>query len=219
MDLPVRIPTDHHRCDRLSARWLGLNWEEHLPWTLAGVRVELAAIEDALPFIRDAYPTIFRAPEGDDRWLADPMTEKKIAFYREADVFVVRDGGRCIGLQIGHPTDWSSYYVRTVALLPEYRGRGIVAQLTARMVEVLRDAGIERVEGDVPPANVANMVAQTRLGYVATGVLNHDRWGAMVRLTRHIAERADDVFRRQFCMGTWPRCPPRVTTGSERSTS
>ena len=201
----------------MSRRWLGLCWGDHLPWDVGGVRIELATIEDALPFIRDAYPTIFRTEAGDDRFLADPMTESKLAFYRESDVFLIKDGTAQVGLQIGHPTDWSSYYVRSVALLPDYRRRGIVPELTTRMVDVLAHAGIQRIEGDIPPANVANMLAQTRLGYVATGVLNHDRWGSTVRLTRHISTDSSDVFRQQFCMGTWPRCHTPITTGSERS--
>jgi hypothetical protein len=73
------------------------------------------------------------------------------------------------------------------------------------MERVLSAAGVERIVGDTTPTNVINLIAQTRLGYVPTGLNNTDRWGAMVRLTRFLREDAEGVYRAQFCAGDWPR--------------
>ncbi len=200
----------------MSRRWFGLDWEELLPWDLGGVVVEHGELDEALRFATRYYPTIFRG-RPDQRFLQDPMTRCKRRFYQEADVFLLREGSEPVGLQIGHPSDWSSYYIRTVALLPRVRGRGLIAELTGRMVEPLRRAGFQRMEGDIPPANAANLTAQTRLGYVATGMVNTERWGSMVRLTKYLTEDADEAFRKQFCSGSWPRSCDLSTTGPERS--
>jgi GNAT superfamily N-acetyltransferase len=193
--------------ESLSMRWWSLDWRAHLPVTFGAITVELATLADAEAFIGEQYPRMFAAADGAS-WLANPMTEAKRRFYRDADIFLFREGDRAVGLQIGHPTDWSTYYVRTVALLPDHRGRGLLAGLTAHVASVLAGVGVERLEGDIPPTNTANLLAQMRLGYVATGTLNSERWGLVVRMTKYLRDDADAAFRRQFCAFTWPRRPP-----------
>jgi RimJ/RimL family protein N-acetyltransferase len=193
------------RPDPLSKRWFGLDWREHLPWQLCGVSVEVGEMDDVLPFIERLYPQLFWR-EGDDGWLDDGMSAAKLRFFEDADVFLIKDDGELVGLEIAHPTDWSTYYLRTHALLPAYRGRGIMAEMMKRRSEVLATVGVQRIEGDVVPANVAQMIAHTKIGCVVTGTLNTDRWGALVRITKYIESNSDDVFRKQFCCGTWPRC-------------
>ena len=202
----VSLSTRWARPQSLTQRWFGLDWTEHLPWQVCGVTVDVGDFAEILPSIQRLYPALYGRAATDDRFLPDPMRPAKFRFYQEADVFVFRDADEMIGLQVAHPTDWSSYYVRTVALLPQYRGRGIVAAITRRMSELLARVGVERIEGDIPPPNIPNVIAQTKLGYVATGMLNTDRWGAMTRLTKYISDGADSVFRDRFCYGTWPRC-------------
>ena len=190
--------------ESLSMRWWNLDWRAHLPVTFGEVTVGLATLADAEAFIGEHYPRMFAAADG-AAWLANPMTEAKRRFYRDADIFVFRERDRAVGLQIGHPTDWSTYYVRTVALLPDHRGRGLLADLTAHVASVLALVGVERLEGDIPPANTANLLAQTRLGYVATGTLNTERWGLVIRVTKYLRDDADAAFRHHFCAFTWPR--------------
>jgi GNAT superfamily N-acetyltransferase len=192
----------------MSERWFGLDWREHLPWEFCGVRIEYGEMADVMPFIEEHFPKMF-GREDQDGWLADPMSRNKLRFYDDADVFVVRDGEKLVGLEIAHPTDWSTYYLRSHALLPAYRGRGIMAELMKRRVAVLASVGVQRMEGDVVPANVAQMIAHTRIGGVVTGTLNSDRWGTVIRLTKYIDPDADEVFRKQFCCGTWPPCRER----------
>ncbi len=195
----------------LSQRWWNLDWAAVMPWDCGGLTVSLGGLDDALPFVRAHYGAIFGEP--DERFLADPMCERKARFYREADVFLIRDGVECVGLQIAHPTDWSTYYVRSLALLPEYRGRGVLDAMTERMAEALAAVGVERIDGELSPNNGACVIAQTRLGYVVTGMHTSERWGNMVRLTRFLQGDASSVFRRQFCGGAWPEPahgPPRA---------
>jgi ribosomal protein S18 acetylase RimI-like enzyme len=202
----VSLSARRARPESLSKRWLGLDWGEHLPWELCGLSVELADMAEVMPFVEERYPELFGLRPDDDRFLPDPMRLAKWRFFEESDVFVFRDGGDIVGLQIAHPTDWSSYYIRSLALLPAYRNRGLIAELTREMCAVLATFGVERVEGETAPPNVPCLISQSRLGYMPTGTLNSDRWGAMIRMTKYLREDAADVFRDQFCYGTWPRC-------------
>jgi ribosomal protein S18 acetylase RimI-like enzyme len=209
-------PAIGSRPESLSQRWWGLDWAATMPWSCGGLSVGYGGLDDALPFIREHYGAIFG--DADTRFLADPMCERKERFYRDADVFLIRDGATCVGLQIAHPTDWSSYYVRSLAILPAYRGRGVLDAMTERMVEALAAVGVERLEGELSPNNGACVIAQTRLGYVVTGMHASERWGTMVRLTRFLQEDASRVFRRQFCGGAWPE-PAHGSPRASRRTS
>src|SRR5262245_10721779 len=103
--------------ETLSRRLWDIDWAERLPWTLAdGSSVERGSFEDALPFMAENYAGIF----GDEpeRFLVEGMTDAKRRFWREMDVFVLRCDGVTAGICAGHPSDWSTYYVRTFALLP-----------------------------------------------------------------------------------------------------
>jgi L-amino acid N-acyltransferase YncA len=194
---------------------LQLDWSAHLPWVAGNLQVECGTMEDALPFIRDHYPAIFGdAPEG---WTADPMTPAKLAFLREADVFVIRDRERIAGIMVGHPSDWTSYYVRTLALLPEYRGRQVAAGLLEGLAGPLRAAGVQRLETDVSPANQASMLMHEMLGFTATGMNNHDRWGSLLRFTGYLRDAGESVFHNKFCASGKPHRRRSLLAGATRN--
>jgi GNAT superfamily N-acetyltransferase len=206
------------RPESSSWRWLRLDWGAHLPWPAGGLSIEYGSFDEALPFVRAHYPAIFGPPSPD--WTTDPLTPAKRRFLESADLFTVRDGDLTVGLIVAEPSDWSTYYLRSVALLPEYRGTAggrLLREFTRRLAEVAAEVGIERIEGDIAPANTVSMLSHIRLGYVATGSYNSDRWGSLVRLTMHIDSASDSVYRKQFCAGSWPRCrgaPPRAERSS-----
>jgi hypothetical protein len=103
---------------------------------------------------------------------------------------------------IGTPLDWSSYYIRTAALLPECQGRQPIQHFFSSLVfPILRSAGVERVELDVAPSNLAMMHVVTRLRFNASGTLLTERWGAHVHFTKFLDEDSERVFISQFCTG------------------
>lgn len=183
-----------------SRRILGIDWRDHLPFTLAGgVEVHLATLDEALAFTRAHYADIFGSNVTDTRFLTETSSPAKLRFLAEADRFVFRDGGEAIGLLVGHPTDWSTYYWRTVAFLPEYQGRGLLAAVLERTDRVMCEAGVARVEGEAAPTNYRQIRLLARLGYCVTGTVNSERWGTMLRLTKFLATDAEQAFVMQFC--------------------
>ncbi len=185
-----------------SARLWGLDWPARLPWTFDGITVDACTFDESLPFMQRHYGAIFGAAfEG--RFLEDPMTDAKLRFGREMDVFVFRDRGRDgdreIGVLAGHPSDWTTYYMRTVALLPEYRDRHLLSRTMEEVARALAEVGCERIDGEVSPANVAMVRMLTSLGWLVTSTSNSERWGTLLRFTKFLRADAEDVFARQFC--------------------
>lgn len=204
----------------MSLRYWDLDWRKHLPWKLdGGVTVEHAPFDDVWPFIRDRYGEIFETDTGRFGFLDEPMTEAKWRFCRECDVARFRDGDRTVGVTIFHPSDWSSYYLRSAAFLPEYQGVGVGRAWMEGCLPVLARHGVVRVESDVAPSNFANVRLMTRLGFNITATYNSERWGALVRFTKFLQDDAETVFLDKFCSGVRYQRRPESPNAQERRPS
>jgi hypothetical protein len=197
-------------CESLSREIFGIDWDAHLPLDLeGGIQLELATLDEALAFAATHYAAIFGSSASDHRFFAEAHTPARERFLRMSDRFVFREGSRVVGLLIGQPTDWSTYYWRSVALLPERQGRGLLAAALARTDAVMRESGVVRIEGETAPNNYRQLRLLLRLGYCVTGSVNSERWGTMLRLTKYLEPSAEQCFTNQFC-----RDPLRPTFGS-----
>ena len=182
--------------ETLSKRLWDLEWSEHLPWNFDGISVEPGTFEDALPFMQEHYADIFGVHS--DRFFAETMTEAKRRFWAEMDIFIFRAGAETVGISAGHPSDWSSYYIRTFAILPAYRERRFATEFDNAVGNTLAKVGVARVEAECSPADAPMMRLFLREGYLATATANSDRWGALVRFTKFLGEDASKAFRRQY---------------------
>jgi Acetyltransferase (GNAT) family len=206
--LPFRTSASTPIRPRSWSLW-GLDWRDHFPRSFGDLTVHAGSFEDALPFIAGHYSEIFRHDSTVDRFLHDPMTDAKRRFGIEMDAFLVKDGVDVVGVLIGHPSDWTTYYMRSVALLPAYRSRHILTDLVESTYGPLRDAGVERIEGDCSPANLAMVRALTSLDYLPISSYPSERWGMQLRFVKYLRPEAEAVFVRQFCNGNTNVLRPR----------
>jgi ribosomal protein S18 acetylase RimI-like enzyme len=181
----------------LSQRLWDLSFERLLPWQLdESVFVEFGTFDRALPFMQEHYGEIFGA--GESGFLVEPMTEPKRRFCAEMDVFVFRAESETVGVILGHPTDWSSYYLRSAAFVRDYRGRGLMQRFAEHCWPLLREAGVDRIEAEVSTSNAPLLALQIKDGFVPTSMVTSERWGALLRMTRFLGPECKEVFRRQF---------------------
>ncbi|HJL17303.1 MAG TPA: GNAT family N-acetyltransferase [Sandaracinaceae bacterium LLY-WYZ-13_1] len=200
--MPVTPESQSPDEEPLSKRFWRLDWADHLPWTLGeGVTLEAAATETVLAFVQAHYAKIFAVEDEGDRFWPDPMTPAKRRFLDASDRFVFRAAGRPVGVLVGQPFDWSTYYWRTVAFLPSHQGRGLLAAALERTDAAMREAGVERVEGEAAPVNYRQVRLLHRLGYCVTGSVNSERWGTLLRLTKFLAPKGRATFASRFCRG------------------
>jgi len=193
----------------MSRRFWDIDWSDLFPCKLDDdVAVDNVSFEDALPFVEEHYARIFGAEESEGRFLGSPLTEAKRRFCDESDVFLFRNkAGAPVGILMAHPTDWSTYYIRTAALLPDYRGKNIVPRLIAVLSRRLVAVGVERMEAEMSPVNMSTLRTLCfDLGFRITATSMTERWGALVRLTWFLSEEAGTIFHRQFC--NYPRSKP-----------
>jgi hypothetical protein len=195
----------------MSKRLWGITWPE---WKLGGIDCVPSTFAEVEPFITEHYPSIFANEP--DRFLREEMTPAKRRFVEVCcDTYIFRDQHRTVGVWIGNPVDWSSYYCRTIALLPQYRDRGLFNEFVVRLTEALRDVGVERLEGETAPTNLPMNRGLLALGWIVTASVNSERWGTMLRYTKFLTESSERCFRRQFIHTAHTESRPmnRVTKG------
>jgi len=194
--LPSVRPMGGPRPERpipMSKRWWDLEWPAY---SYEGISVEVASFDEATPFMAKHYPTIFATEP--DRFLNEKMTDAKRRFLEESDVLVFRSGGADVGLCLGQPTDWSTYYVRSFALLPEVRDRRFASEFQVWIAATLKGIGVQRMEAETSPANVPMNRLFQSAGWMVTAMVNSERWGTALRYTRFLEPQAEEAFRRQY---------------------
>jgi RimJ/RimL family protein N-acetyltransferase len=184
----------------LSERVWNIDWSSILPWTFeSGVICERVPIDRVLPFAKDHYERIFASATND--FFQEGQSDAKLRFYRETDVFLYRDGSTDIGFAISHPTDWSAYYLRMMAVLPEHQDRHVGTEWTVAVMSVLKKHGVGRFEIETAPANHRVIHGLNKLGFMVTSTTQSERWGVMLRYTKFLDELAEECFVHRYCMG------------------
>ncbi|MBN1612114.1 MAG: GNAT family N-acetyltransferase [Polyangiaceae bacterium] len=187
---------------RMSEALWGIRWEEILPRQIDyDVVVIASSFEQSLPFIEANYSRIFEEEE-DARFSHPSSTDPRVRYYRTVgDFFEFKQGDRTVALLIGTAADWSTYYIRSAAALPEVQGKKLIQRFFPEMFEVLKAGGVERVEADTSPSNMATLHLLSRLRFNPSGTVLTDRWGAHIKFTRYLDDAAEQVFLDQFCTG------------------
>ncbi len=187
---------------QLSETLWGIRWEDILPHQVTrDVTVVASSFDQALPFIQANYSTIFE-DEGVDRFFNSQTPTLKARYYRTAgDFFEFKRGPRTVGLLIGTAVDWSTYYIRSAASLPEFQGSQMIQRFFTPMFALLKAAGVERIEAETSPTNLAVIHLLSRMRFNPSGTVLTDRWGALLKLTRYLNPSAERVFIDQFCSG------------------
>jgi len=190
-----------------SRQLWSLDWTTLCPQPLnltgseLAISFDLASSDDVENFVVTHYPAIFRVAHSATRLLPESNGPAKRAFLELSDRFAFRCGGATVGVLVGNPIDWSSYYWRTVAFVPRLQGRGVLAAAMALTEPLLAAAGVERIEGDVAPTNTHQLRALQRLGYTITGHATSERWGVLLRLTKFLHPIGAKTFAAAFCRG------------------
>jgi len=157
-------------------------------------------------FLRDNYALF--GEENHGRQPSAFIQKSKLAYLSTGcDLIELRHNGETVGVFLGAPEDWSSYYVRMFAVLPEYQRPGLIRRFIRECVfEPLTRCGVERVVAETSPANIAMSHLFTELRFNVTGHVLSDRWGPLVRYTKFLAPACEAEFLRKFG-GAAPRRP------------
>ena len=197
---------------RMSERYWALHFQ---PSEHDGLTATPVPFRECLPFMTKHYAELFRTEP--NRFFEEKMTDAKLRYLAECDAFLFRKNGVDVGMCVCNPIDWASYYIRTYALLPEVRGRDFSVPFLRGVFRQLRAAGVNRVEADTSPTNIAVQRVLGALGMFVTSTVSSERWGLILHLTGFLDEEADRAFRRQFLhvAGEPVGCPDVVSNNKK----
>ncbi len=184
----------------LSARFWGLDLTERLPRVMSrdGVQAVAGELGRVRDFLVQSFPMFTEENLG-----AQPsprMVEAKRHYLLTAsDLIELQHEGRTVGVIVGAPEDWSSYYVRIFAVLPEYQRPGLTRRFGREcLFEPLADCGVERVVAETWPTNIAMSRSLQELHFHVTGHQLSERWGALVRYTKFLDPARAAAFEGRF---------------------
>jgi L-amino acid N-acyltransferase YncA len=208
----ARAATRAKSTPRASLRLWGLDWRAELPWHVDGYSIEHASFDETMRFVEEHYASVFGLRECAGRFLPSPMTDAKRRFFHEMDMFAFRADDRVVGVAMAHPSDWTTYYVRSIAILPAHRETGLATKFSERIAPPLCAAGVERIEAEISPANTPLVRLFSGHGFVVTGSTSSERWGLVLRYTRFLSDEAREIFVRQYTAMTFAKRSSNPTT-------
>ncbi len=189
---PTSVATSGAQAVNLTALLWGINWRDHMPLAASddGIMVELADVDAAERFARENFGEIFGESlarrRGEDQ---ETVVRARSAFVGHVcDVFAFRNGDVTVGMFVGNPVDWSTYYIRSLTFLESYQGRTLHHRLLKLLFRTLAERGVERVEAETAPTNAPCISALLKHRFVASGTSLSDRWGALCKFTCYLGE-------------------------------
>ena len=176
---------------------LEISWESYFPLKFSDSDfVDWIDFHTVEAFIQEHYHEIFSTSV----FSSGAFTSSKRKYYEIAgDFFGFFVHSKLVGIFVGTPIDWSSYFFRNAALLSPYRGGQRYTRLLQHLSSILMAHGIERFEGVVSPTNTRHIEILSRLDFTITGVTLSERWGSLVHLTRFLNKTNAALFVNQFC--------------------
>jgi hypothetical protein len=138
------------------------------------------------------------------------VSARKLEYLRDAcDLIELRHADETVGVFVGAPEDWSSYYVRMFAVRRDFQRPSVIRRFVREcLFTPLAEHAVERISAETSPANIAMSHLFTELHFHATGHHLSDRWGPMIRYTRFLSAACEEQFLRKFGAGA-PADSPR----------
>jgi RimJ/RimL family protein N-acetyltransferase len=192
----------------LSRKVWGLDFTQGLPCVLSNDGIEATAgeLDRVLAFMAEQFPSLTEEVGAKSVKPHESTAAAKQWYLSSAsDLIELRHEGQTVGVLVGAPEDWGSYYVRIFAMSPAYQRPGLIRRFARQcLFGPLRAHHVERVVADTSPANLAMTRLFSELRFHVTGHQLSDRWGPLVRYTKFLDPACESAFCARFA-GSMPR--------------
>jgi ribosomal protein S18 acetylase RimI-like enzyme len=188
----------------LTPKLWGIDWERHFPLALysTGVTVEVSNAKEIFKFASENSSLIYGSPIKEIPFLIQSSGPARERYYEEAgDFFAFKKSGKTVGICVGNAHDWATYYIRNIAILPEFQGMALYQSLLKHLLKCLTDFKVARVDIDVAPTNFSHLHILNKFQFQISSLQCSERWGVLVRLTKFLDPKNKTVFEQQFCCG------------------
>ena len=185
---------------RMSTMLWGVDLNKGLPRVLSNdgvvaVAGELARVRN---FLAAEFPWFGEETLGAE--LHAHIVSAKQCYLRTAcDLIELQHRERTVGVLVGAPEDWSTYYVRMFAIVQSYQRPSMTRRFVREcLFDPLGAHHVERVVGDTSPANLGMARLFNELHFHVTGNQLSDRWGPLIRYTRFLDPAREVAFLKRY---------------------
>jgi RimJ/RimL family protein N-acetyltransferase len=126
--------------------------------------------------------------------------------HREHILFTTADQA-CVGWSTGAMLDPSTFFMSYSAVIPRYQRHGIYSSFLRVFLRYLHALGYERVTSNHMVNNRAVLIAKLKAGFVITGTILDERWGAQAALAYFFYEDRRRGFARTYSLETYAGTP------------
>lgn len=186
----------------VSQRIWGIDWKKHLPSICNGYSLEVSSYEEFCA-TRNRPESFLVTSEttNSNSFMKETNPTAKENYLREvSDFFVFKKDGEIVGVAVGDMLDWSTYYARFCFVAHAHRSHGLNNHYAQTLERVCVQYGVEKVCCDVSPANQGQVARMTQIGWMYTGSVLSERFGANLRLTKFLSRECQDVYNRNFTL-------------------
>lgn len=196
-----------------SDLFYGIDWDQHFPVQLKEKdgsptrrRIVRSTAKEIFAFYEKHYDEIFLRDGKTHPFFVEPMTAQRLHYYElMGDFFAFLDGDQMVGVFVGNPLDWSTYYLRSTGLVTTHQGLGFSHTFFNLLFSTFKKNGVRRLEADVSPGNFIEIEFLNKRGFRPVGYHASDRWGTMLRFCKFLDSQCEETFLYQLCDG------PRLT--------
>jgi RimJ/RimL family protein N-acetyltransferase len=116
------------------------------------------------------------------------------------EYILMLDGERCVGWSQGGMRDAETFYMAYSGVVRSQQRRGIYSAFVRAYLPYLRSLGYERVVSHHMVNNRAILIAKLKLGFIISGVLLDERYGAQAVLSYLFHEDRRAGFAKAFSL-------------------
>lgn len=184
----------------LSKALWGVDLKQGLPRVLSsdGIVAVAGELSRVREFVSNEFPS-FQEESLGGAPNVNIVNAKRCYFERACDFIELQHDGRTIGVLIGDPEDWSTYYIRVYGIVQAYQRPALVRRFIREcLFERLALHHVERVVAETSPANLAMARTFSEQHFHVTGHQLSDRWGPLVRYTKFLDPAREAAFLERF---------------------
>lgn len=177
----------------------GLDWKNHLPLNLGNYELVQSDFNEFSALKKLPNSFFITAESTNDSFVKDTASVSKEEYLKlVSDFFTIKKDGEVVGVVVCEILDWSTYYLRYITVAKEHRSQNLTSLFVKAVEQTLHLYSVDKITCDVSPSNLRQVSRMSQAGYVYTGNILSERFGANMRLTKFLNDESWKVFNQNF---------------------
>lgn len=195
----MKTVNGHTKSQRMTQIVWGLEWGNFFPLSLGDYELSASSFEEFTELKNSNNSFLITSEKSNESFVKDISSASKEEYLKSvSDFFTIKKDGEVIGVVVCEIRDWATYYLRYIFIAKEHRSHNLTSLFVAEIEKILRLFSVDKIVCDVSPSNLGQVARMSRAGYVYTGSILCERFGANMTLTKFLKDESWMVFNNNF---------------------